>query len=107
MKNDTEWLANLKAGDEVAIQRNYFVEIGFVARTTPTLIVVGTERFGRVSGRSTGSTSWSASWLVPPTAEIRESWARRRAIARVRDTEWKALLRRVVAILNERREAQP
>ena len=74
-KLQSEWLQQLKAGDEVAIAfrggfrgNNYTFAI--VTKITATQIVVGSQRYKISSGRKIGE-GYSSYWLQRPTDELK------------------------------------
>jgi hypothetical protein len=68
---ESEWLAQLKAGDEVIIHTWRNADIHTVAKTTKTQITANGTRFNR-HGRQIGSHSYWSQWLQQPTPEKRE-----------------------------------
>jgi len=89
---DSEWLAGLKAGDEVVIESSLFrLALDEVTRSTKTALWVGQLRFSRSSGRNSRCT-----WLRQPTDELRQEveLQRRRAFA-------KALLKRAAELADK------
>ncbi len=73
----SDWLRNLKAGDEVALPtrmgRTYQVET--VTRLTPTRILVGKFEapYRKSDGRSIGTGVWDTCHIMPVTDEVREA----------------------------------
>lgn len=70
--NRTEWLAQLKAGDEVAVvyggYRKDRAEIKAVDHATATQIVIGPRRFRRTDGRIRGgATMGPGVWISRPS----------------------------------------
>lgn len=76
---DREWLANLKAGDEVGIYNGHGYRFMEVTKITTTLIIVGTDRYARTHGNRTGSKydKWSVNHLARPTPELKAEIAAR------------------------------
>lgn len=94
----SDWLQNLKAGDEVIVRRglghtrNY---ISTIDKVTPTQIVIGESRYNRTTGRRRGDTGWNSANLVEPTREAlaiaREAARRELYTAKLRTMNWAAL----------------
>jgi Zn-dependent alcohol dehydrogenase len=81
----SEWLANLKPGDEVAIPGRWSVgatSLLRVERLTATQIVVaGGRKFRRDSGRAVGtSDTWNTPWLQPVTQEVLDAIEHKRLV---------------------------
>jgi hypothetical protein len=72
--SDLEWLASLKAGDEVLISNRWHPHIVKVERVTATLIVAGNQRFRKASGSCLGGSSWDRSYLRPVTQQDRNNF---------------------------------
>lgn len=78
--DNTEWLAGLKVGDEVAIPNGFYAPlIRKVSHVTATQVVVGGVRFNRKDGWERGS-SRRRSRISEVTAEIIEERSRYRNI---------------------------
>ncbi len=72
---NSEWLAQLKAGDEVIVSGTHTMTLDTVTRTTKTLIIVEkNRRFNRKRGRPSGSGYYGPS-LEQPTPEKRRELA--------------------------------
>lgn len=96
-----EWLANLKAGDEVAIDSGFNgYELLKVDRLTSTQILCGTRRFRRDSGRMVGGSGYSVPYLKEVTPSVRERIERNRILTKLHYMKWDKLdtnqLRRVI-----------
>jgi hypothetical protein len=74
MLDSGEWLQNLKPGDEVFMSRPYgqAPRVSKVSRTTETQIIVGSGRFHKKDGSQVGGGTWSTSYLIQPTEELRQ-----------------------------------
>jgi len=80
--HDTEWLAQLKAGDKVYVSGNNAGRIVKISRITKTQIIVeykssgvkpcSIERFRRSNGISIGGNVWNHNLLCKLTPELRE-----------------------------------
>jgi len=119
-----EWLAEVKAGDEVGWERGYGPQrdrrIVTVERTTPTQIIVrpyaGEIRFSRKLGREIGADRYFATRLFELTPENRtqvaEQMERQRCLHALAVVKWDTLptetLRAVVErITTDRRPHDP
>ncbi len=72
MTTEKNWLASLKAGDEVIAHGSGFAgkaKIATVDRVTPTQIVVDGVRFRRTSGQQVTKDAWHWSYLEILTPE--------------------------------------
>lgn len=73
-KDESEWLQNLKAGDEVVLFAGGYRShrrIATLDRTTKTQIIVGSQKYSRSHGLLIGGGSWNTHSLRKPTDEIR------------------------------------
>jgi len=84
MSADREWLDGLQVGDDVIVDRDRSVYLSHVTRLTDTRIIVGARVFTKKDGYTFPREAWSRTLLRPPTAELREKAARRRALDEVR-----------------------
>lgn len=78
----SEWLAGLKAGDEVAVGDPYYTEhmrLATVEKRTKTQIVVAGEtyRYNARTSSKIGGSDWSRDRITRPTQEIRDAIERR------------------------------
>lgn len=73
MRDDSEWLAALKVGDEVLIDNRWAATIAAVDRVTSTQIIVGKSKYRRHSGRAIGADSWNPVYLRQPTQRDRDA----------------------------------
>lgn len=74
--NTTEWLENLKVGDEVYVTGRYgeLGQIRKVVRLTKTQILLGEHaRFRKNTGTEVGGGAWSTRSIIPVTDDIRAS----------------------------------
>ncbi len=104
--NYTEWLANLKVGDKVAISNRYGYKSEIVARLTKTQVVLENGvKFNRESCRRIGDDAWTFVYLVPLTAEIRAEWRREWLLNELSNYNIKQTsnenLEKIVALLRE------
>lgn len=78
-----KWLAEIKVGDEVAIDGsrygNAYYRLARVERVTPTLIVVGETRYHKKNGNEVGGDKWHPVNLVKPDEKVR-SWVKRQSL---------------------------
>jgi hypothetical protein len=91
---DKEWLANLKAGDEVAVRTGYgypVYEVSEVDRVTPTQIVVGHWRYRKSDGCAIGHGGYSCHHLEFPSQEIRDAVERKELVHSLENTKWSKL----------------
>jgi hypothetical protein len=102
---DTEWLADLKPGDEVAVRSGYgypVYTIEEVDRVTPAQIVVGHWRYRKSDGMAVGHTGYSCNHLEFPDQKIRDIVERKELVRRLAATDWNAMsiekLREIVAL---------
>lgn len=72
--SDKEWLAGLKAGDEVAVFSGYvhrYPRVARVDRVTATLVMVDGGRYRKSDGWAPGN-GWSRSYITELTQEHRD-----------------------------------
>jgi hypothetical protein len=71
----SDWLSNLKAGDEVTVMIGHYSapKIEKVDRATSTLVMVGNLRFKRKNGYRLGAERWDQMRIVEPTEAHREA----------------------------------
>lgn len=105
---DSDWLKNLKAGDEVAIKNgDYYggTSIQRVDRLTPSGRIVISKRTFEAAGYERGghSFSWGRAKLLEPTQEVRDKIDAERLAEEFRAKNWRevpvAKLREVAAML--------
>jgi hypothetical protein len=113
MKDRREWLATLKAGDEVHVSESMTKDdsIRKVDRTTKTQIVIGNSKFRRSNGFPVGSDTWIRRHIEKPTAESRKRIKRARMVRLLNSVKWSevsdAALSAIVKIaMEERRDRQ-
>jgi hypothetical protein len=78
--NTSKWLEQLKAGDEVAMSRQYgkLPMLASIDKVTETQIIVKDPRgswltrFRRSDGRVVGAASWGTTRIVQPSDELRQ-----------------------------------
>jgi hypothetical protein len=70
--SDHEWLASLKAGDEVLADDRWHPTIDTVERVTATQIIAGNRRFRKSDGYALGRDSWSRVRIRPVTQKDRD-----------------------------------
>lgn len=67
----SDWLQNLKAGDEVIVPGTLnfrsILTRRLVDRATPTQIIIGESRYLRRTGTKLGSSGYDRQWLHEPT----------------------------------------
>jgi hypothetical protein len=108
----TDWLQNLKAGDRVAVSRNWGrgPEIRKVSRTTKAQIFIDGSAFWKKDGWSVGSSSgWHGKFLIQVTPklelEIIEENKRAKALNLARNCDTSALsmdkVEALIALLDE------
>lgn len=84
MSRDSEWLASLKAGDEVLVSGLYEGRLATVERVTATQVVIdNARRFRRTSGLLVGGSSWSMTSIREPTQADRDALEMRELRAEV------------------------
>ncbi len=74
-----KWMDGLKAGDEVIVSRGHGAgsnEIEVVTKATKTMIVVGSARFSRKTGRMIGPSGWGSVRIGECTQEAKDEIAR-------------------------------
>ena len=72
--DDKEWLAGLKAGDEVVVSSGYVQRVPAihrVTRVTGTLVIVGASRYRKSDGYAPGN-GYHRGRIVQPTPERRD-----------------------------------
>lgn len=92
MNQNHEWLAGLKAGDEVAIFAAGYGrthELAKVDRVTATQVVIGIGRYRRSDGRKIGTSGrWTSAWLRELTPQIRAECYERKIRADIARIQW-------------------
>lgn len=92
-----EWLAALKAGDAVIVNRwTNDDRSAVVDHATAHRIVVGGTHFNRSNGRERGSTSWTRGALHQPTPERLRGIKAKEAASYLSNVQWWTLSHELV-----------
>ncbi|HEX5704896.1 MAG TPA: hypothetical protein VFX97_16985 [Pyrinomonadaceae bacterium] len=90
-----DWLANLKAGDEVVVRSgSYGASLHVVERVTATQIILPRDsRYRRNDGRPVGASNnpWNILRLVEPTPELREKIRKDGLVEQLRRIVWEKI----------------
>lgn len=106
-----QWLADLKAGDEIALFsgfRNDRITKAKVLRLTNTQIVLeqSDRRFRRDSGRMIGGDMWERSYIGEWTLDVDAKWRRQVAVSTLTGVVWnQAPTDVVMAVYNTYKQA--
>lgn len=71
MSEQTDWLANLKAGDEVIVRGNRLAgdHLRRIDKITATTIKVGTTYYRKSDGMAKGGSTWARTHIAEPSAD--------------------------------------
>ena len=62
-------LSNVKPGDKLIVNTQFFKGVEVVERTTPTLVITKYHRFNKKSGKALGGDTWNYVWASVGTDE--------------------------------------
>lgn len=89
---DNKWLADVKAGDTVAIYSTGFSrahELAKVDKVTAAQVVIGHSRYRRSDGKKMGTSGrWTSAWLCELTPQIRAECYERKIRADIARIQW-------------------
>ena len=93
MDNKSEWLANLKPGDQVIVHWSHYDQysIANVERITPTQIVISNTKFRRSNGWRIGGNEWATTYIQEPTQDLLEKAETIRLQKSMAGVKWSAV----------------